>query len=111
MAGCATEFSDAELQAQFGANYHVRHHAVFADQRERLVLVKGSPASRLLRRPVRISEVCQNRAGGPLHRLSSGMQEVFGDFDGRTSLQRSPPRWVSTSHVETSARYLRALPD
>ncbi len=108
-AGLADSFSHTELAELFGNNFHVRHRAVFQDQKDRLVLVKGSAGSRLLRKARRISSVGKNRTGGLLHRLSPEMQEVFGDFGGRTSIQRSPPRWVIPEFVERAAEYVRAL--
>ena len=108
-AGFAEWFSPVELTGLFGNNFHVRHRAVFEDQRDRLVLVKGGAGSRLLRKAMRISSVGKNRSGGLLHRLSPEMQQVFGDFAGHTSLQRSPPRWVVPEFVERAADYVRAL--
>ncbi len=108
-AGVATSFSANELEAVFGSNFHVRHRSVFEKQKERLVLVKGGPGSRLLERAVRISSPGNDRAGRPLHRLSSEMQGVFGDFHGHTSIQRSPPRWVVPEFRERAGANVRAL--
>jgi len=44
-AGLAPEFSPSELQTLFAQNFHVRHKALFRQQRETLVLVKGSANS------------------------------------------------------------------
>ena len=63
-AGLAESFSRAELTELFGNNFHVRHPAVFEDQKGRLVLVKGGAGSRLLRKARRISSVGQDRGGG-----------------------------------------------
>ena len=53
----------------------------------------------------------QNEAGTrSLHRLSTSLQQVFGDFNGRTSLQRSPPRWVHPEFRQRAAAFIRALP-
>ena len=108
-AGLAESFSLPEMTELFGNNFHVRHRAVFEDQRDRLVLVKGAAGSRLLRKARCISSVGQNRSGGLLHRLSPEMQEVFGDFGGHTSIQRSPPRWVIPEFAERAADYVRTL--
>lgn len=108
-AGLAASFGHAELTELFGNNFHVRHRAVLEDQRDRLVLVKGAAGSRMLRKAKRISSVGKNSSGGPLHRLSPEMQRVFGDFGGRTSIQRSPPRWVVPESAERAADYVRAL--
>src|ERR1700722_13103524 len=55
MAGLATAFSLTTLGSEFGQNFHVRYPSVFKAQKDRLVLVKGGPRSRLLKRAYRIS--------------------------------------------------------
>jgi Nucleotide modification associated domain 3 len=108
-AGLATSFSRTELAVLFKNNFHVMHRDVFEDQRERLVLVKGSANSRLLKKAVKISSIGTDKAGRPLHRLAPQMQEVFGGFSGNTSIQRSPPRWVAPEFTERAARFISAL--
>jgi hypothetical protein len=108
-AGIASNFSAQQLRRVFGKNFHVRHHAVLADQRQRLVLVKGGTGSRLLRKAVRISWRGKNCDGRPLHRLSKDMQRIFGDFDGHTSIERSPPRWVSPALTKAAAQFVLGL--
>ena len=108
-AGIATSFTNRELRRLFGSNFHVMHPELLADQRERLVLVKGGPGSRLVRKAVRISSPGKNSDGRRLHRLSKGMQEIFGDFDGHTSIERSPPRWVLPEFTERAAAFVRSL--
>lgn len=108
-AGKANHFSDEELRDLFSANYHVRHPTVFTEQRARLVLVKGSGKSRLLSKAHRISTVGQNSLGQPLHVLSGEMHEVFGGFGGKSSLQRSNPRWVPDDFVRKAAEFVRSL--
>jgi len=108
-AGLATSFSNPELQQLFGNNFHVKHPEILADQRERLVLVKGGAGSKLLQKAVRISSPGTNCDGRPLHRLSKEMQMIFGDFDGRTSIERSPPRWVFPKFRMRAAKYVRSL--
>lgn len=108
-AGLAKHLTPDALQALFPANFHVRHPQIFTAQYQVLVLVKGTPASRLLHRAVRISEVGKNRAGKPLHILSASMREHFGEFNGHLSIQRSPPRWVAADHVESAAAFVRSL--
>jgi hypothetical protein len=105
----ASEFGDHALQAEFANNFHVRYPAVFKQQKSDLVLVKGSPRSRLLRRTVQISVEGRDRAGRPLKVLSPKMQEVFGDFGGHVSIQRSPPRWVAPRFVDRAIAYLKEL--
>ncbi len=108
-AGRASEFDETELRTLFERNFHVRHLGVFKEQKERLVLVKGSPASRLLDQAVCISQLGTNRYGGRLYVLSENVRTFFGDFGGRVGIPRSSPRWVRPDHVERAAAYLRSL--
>lgn len=108
-AGKATEFDKAELETLYSRNFHVRHRGVFERQRDSLVLVKGTAASRLLRNAVRISSVGRDRTGKPLKVLSPAMVRVFGDFGGHVSIQRSPPRWVEPDFVAKAAAFVRSL--
>jgi hypothetical protein len=108
-AGKASEFSAVELENLFSQNFHVRHPDIYARQKKELVLVKGSSQSRLLNKAVCISETRQDRSGRPLKVLSSEMQEVFGDFDGKISFQRSPTRWVKLQNVPQAAEFIRSL--
>ena len=108
-AGLAMEFNKRELQRNFGRNFHVRHSVVFANQKDRLVLVKGSNRSRLLRKARRISVLGSDKNGRPIHVLSPQMQKVFGDFDGHISIQRSPPRWVDKRFVAKASAFVTSL--
>jgi len=109
VAGMARDLGDDAVAALFAANFHVMHSEVYTDQRDRLVLVKGSPASRLLGSAVKISEAGKDRTGKPLHVLSREMRAVFGDFRGRVSIQRSPPRWVEPQFADRAAAFVRSL--
>lgn len=109
-AGLATDLSNQEIGEKCGANFHVIHDELYREQRDRLVLVKGGDGSRLLSRAHCISAMSQDKAGQPLKVLSPGAQEVFGDFGGRISIQRSPPRWVLPSHIERAKTFLQSLP-
>jgi len=109
MAGMATDFSKKTLKAEFGKNFHVRYPSVFNVQREQLVVVKGGPGSRLLENAHQISVEGADRSGKPLKVLSPKMQNVFGDFGGHISIQRSPPRWVDSEFVEKAIRYVTKL--
>jgi hypothetical protein len=109
VAGLATTLGDGTVAALFGANFHVMHPQVYADQRVRLVLVKGTPASRLLGTAVQISEVGADKSGRPLYMLSRQMRAVFGDFGGHVAIQRSPPRWVEPHCVDRAAAFVRSL--
>jgi hypothetical protein len=107
-AGIASGLSDAQV-AMCAANFHVRHQSLFEVQRDRLVLVKGASGSRLLDRAVLISEPGVDRSGRALHVISREMRAIFGDFDGRVSIQRSPPRWVASTFSARAAAFVRSL--
>jgi hypothetical protein len=108
-AGYARDYSTDEQQALFGGNFHVRHKSVYRDQKDRLVLVKGNSNSRLLDRAVLMSDWGEDKAGRPLKVLSTEMQQIFGNFDGKISFQRSPTRWVLPDFVERAAAFMRSL--
>jgi hypothetical protein len=109
LAGMAKDFDTKVLRDTLGQNFHVRYPAVFQRQKDALVLVKGGPGSRLLRKAHRISAEGQDRAGKPLKILSPEMQRVFGSFGGHVSIQRSPPRWVESEFVERAIGYIKGL--
>lgn len=108
-AGKTTDFSSKELETLFGENYHVKHHDIFERQKKELILIKGSSKSRLLNKAVCISEIGHDRLGRPLKVISTKMQKIFGDFDGKISFQRSPTRWVKSSYVKRAAEFVRSL--
>jgi hypothetical protein len=105
----AADFSPDELQDLLGFNFHVRHSIIYERQKDDLVLVKGSSNSRLLSKAVLISTTGKDRSGRPLKVLSREIQQVFGDFDGRISIQRSPTRWIKPDFVQKAAEYVRSL--
>jgi hypothetical protein len=108
-AGKASDFSAKELKTLFSKNYHVRHRDIYDRQKRELILVKGSSHSRLLNKAVCISNIGQDRLGRPLKVLSVEMQKIFGDFDGKTSFQRSPTRWVKPAYLTRAAEFMRSL--
>ncbi|MDE0478148.1 MAG: hypothetical protein OXI13_00805 [Gammaproteobacteria bacterium] len=108
-AGFANEFSRKELSELFASNFHVRHQAVFEEQKDRLILVKGGDGSRLLHKAVCISIPGKNSAGRLMYRLSLEMQQIFGDFDGKTGFPRSTPRRVLPQFTERAADFVRSL--
>ncbi|MFH1718423.1 MAG: hypothetical protein ABIF19_13800 [Planctomycetota bacterium] len=108
-AGKACDFSPDDLKRIFVWNFHVRHPSVYDRQKERLVLVKGSSNSRLLNSAVLMSAVDSDRSGKPLKVLSPEMQNIFGDFDGKISFQRSPTRWVDPACVGQAMEFMRSL--
>lgn len=105
----AAQFSRDELLNDFGANYHVRHAAVYRQQRPHLLLINGGPESRVLTKAKKISRLGQDCRGRPLKVLSQEMHEVFGDLGGKNSLQRSTPRWIKPEFVLDAAEYIRSL--
>lgn len=109
-AGLAASLPEDEVRQRCGTNFHVMHEPVFRAQRDRLVLVKGGAGSRLLSRAHCISARAANRDGQALKVLSQDAQEVFSDFGGRISIQRSPPRWVPASHVNRARAFVESLP-
>ncbi len=108
-AGLASDFSPRELERLFATNFHVRHPDVFARQRDRLVLVKGTSGSRLLDKAVLISETALDKKGRPLKVILRSMREIFGNFGGKVSIQRSPPRWVAAEYVGAAERFIHSL--
>jgi hypothetical protein len=74
-----------------------------------LVLVKGGPGSRLFRKAYEISVEGKDRADKPLKVLSPAMQQVFGTFGGRISIQRSPPRWVEAGFIDRAIQHVTHL--
>lgn len=108
-AGLATELRPGKLQELFAQNFHVGHKKIYEDQKQRLVLVKGGKGSRLLKNAVQMSSVGKDKNGKPLKVLSPGMRRIFGDFHGKISVQRSPPRWVQADFVERAAKFVKSL--
>lgn len=108
-AGMAGDFVQSELERDFCENFHVRHPVIFNRQKHKLVLVKGSPNSRLLEKAVKISGMGWDRSGRPLKVLSPEMQMIFGGFGGKLCFQRSPTRWVEKDFVGTAAAFIRGL--
>jgi hypothetical protein len=81
-AGIGRDLTEDQIR-DCSNNFHVRHESVFLEQRDRLVLVKGGPGSRLLMKAVKICVMGQDRAGKPLKILSPEMQQIFGTFGGK----------------------------
>jgi hypothetical protein len=108
-AGLAPEFSDAVIRRSFAKNFHVRHQALFAQQKDELVLVKGGEGSRLLKKAHLLSETITLAGKAPLKKITPAMRRIFGEFGGRHSFQRSPTRWVEPVFVSSAARFVRSL--
>lgn len=107
--GLGKDYTRAELDKLFAANFHVRHRVVFDDQKDRLILVKGTENSRLLSRAHKISTIGRDKNGTALHILSPEMCRVFGDFGGRKSIQRSAPRWIAAENVKATAKFVKSV--
>lgn len=103
------DLGEESVVSLFAANFHVMHCEIFAAQQDHLVLVKGSSASRLLRRPVKISEDGEDKIGRHIYRLSGEMQERFGVFGGHLAITRSTPRWVEPPYIARAADFVRSL--
>lgn len=106
-AGKASEFSPNEIEELFSGNFHVKNPV--DGQKDALILVKGSEKSRLFEKAVCISSIRKDSKGRSLKVLSLEMQQIFGDFDGKISLQRSPPRTVNSKYSIKAAEYVRSL--
>ena len=109
LARMAADFSKKVLRSEFGKNFHVRYPTVYEQQKDDLVLVKGGPRIRLFSKAHQISSEGEDRTGKPLKVLSQKMQKTFGDFGGRISIQRSPPRWVDPRFVDKAIGYINEL--
>jgi hypothetical protein len=108
-AGMALDFTDKERSSLFRSNFHVRYKTVYERQKNELVLVKGGEGSRMFNRAHRISAEGKDRTGKTIKVLSPAMQSVFGSFDGRIAIQRSPPRWVAKGYVDKALKFLTKL--
>jgi hypothetical protein len=97
------------VRTEFADNFHVRHRSVYEDQRDRLLLVRGSIRSRLFARAYRLGARILRKDGTYWQILSPEMGEVFGSVGGIGSIQRSTPRWVQEDKVESAVTYVRSL--
>jgi hypothetical protein len=108
LAGLATSFSPDEIAKHFANNFHVRHRRLFAQQKNELVLVKGSKRSRLLKKAHLLSETLTLNGKPPIKKITAEMRQIFGGFFGRHSFQRSPTRWVEPHYTQSAAAYIRS---
>jgi len=109
LIGIGSSFSHSMLRERFGRNFHVMHKAVFAGDRDKLVLIKGSTRSRLLTKAAKLGERQRLPTGSWWQLISPEMAKVFSRFGGIGSLQRSTPRWVEPRFIESAANFVRAL--
>jgi len=108
-AGKVDDFKGKNTERLFAKNFHVKHRKIFERQKDRLVLVKGNSNSRLLKKAKKISVYSQDKSGKRLKVLSPEAQRVFGDFEGKISIQRCPPRWVNDSLAKKAIEYIKSL--
>jgi hypothetical protein len=108
-AGKTSKFGDETVDSLFATNFHVKYRDQPKDQWNRLVLVKGSRESRLLKKAEQISAIGRDGDGRPMYVLSEEAKTHFGPLGGKGSIQRGIPRWVSLEHAEKAAMFLRGL--
>jgi Nucleotide modification associated domain 3 len=106
LIGFGSSFSDRVLHEEFSQNFHVMHRSVFAGERDKVVLAKGTKNSRLLNKAVKIGERQRLKGGAWWQIITTEMAGIFGRFGGIGSLQRSTPRWVEPDFVERAARFV-----
>lgn len=109
VAGRVSEFTMHEIRTLFKNNPHVRGWKAKRQLGTDLVLVKGSPKSRFLKKAVLLSTTVEDSKGRTLKVLSPIMRKIMGDFGGRISIQRSPVRWVDPRYVDLTAGFLKGL--
>ena len=109
IADVGSSFSEAVLHKSFSGNFHVMHKDVFARERDKVILIKGSPQSRLLTKAVKVGERQRLPAGSWWQLITPEMAKVFGRFGGIGSLQRSTPRWVQPQFIDSAAKFVRGL--
>jgi hypothetical protein len=109
LAGIGSSFSRAALHESFCRNFHVMHKDVFSRERDKVILIKGSTQSRLLKKAAKLGERQRLPTGSWWQSILPEMTKVFGRFGGIGSLQRSTPRWVEADRVKTAARFVRSL--
>ena len=108
-AGLAPDLYHYDLFNLFRNSAVWRPWIAFRALPKHLVLVKGSKGSRLLEKAAKISVYGEDSAGRKLHVLSPAAQEVFGDFEGKISIQRCPPRWVYPEFTGRAVEYILSL--
>jgi Nucleotide modification associated domain 3 len=109
LAGFARSFTREEIRREFRRNFHVRHPAVYADDQEKLVLIKGGKGSRLFRKAHLIGKTYARKDRPGWQMITPAMAKVFGRFGGIGSLQRSTPRWVEERLISKAERFVEAL--
>jgi hypothetical protein len=113
VAGTTLDFNQKKLKSMFSKNAHVwrKTHKELVDIYDgKLILVKGTSQSCLLKKAVLLSTTAQDSMGRPLKVLSRKMQRIFGSFGGKIAIQRSPTRWILDSkYTKRTMEFLQSL--
>lgn len=108
--------SEKWIRTVFGNNWHILHDDVKGRKYKRgrkseLVLVKGGPGSRLLKKAVQLSSPRKkpDRGDRPVFVLDAKLEKYFGRFTTLNAIQRSIPRKIKPEFVARAARFVRSL--
>ena len=93
----------------FAKNFHVRVFNQWINDNPSLILVKGNSYSRFLSKAILLSTEGHDITGHLLKVISPNMQQIFGNFNGKISFQRSPTRWVNLAYVNKAAKFMKTL--
>lgn len=109
ISGFAAQIPQETVRCEFLGNFHVRHRQLYASQKNRLVLIKGTNKSRLFRNARKLGGSVRRANGTVWQIISPEMAKIFGRFGGIGSIQRSTPRWVEEKLVPNAAAFVRSL--
>ena len=109
-AGMYNDCKRNRVLKAFAANWHILNEHQ-KERFDRLVLVKGSQGSRLLKKAVRISanRKATDRGGHPVFVLDPALRKHLGDFTELNAIQRSVPRWVKPDFCDRAVAFVTAL--
>lgn len=100
----------------FKNNFHVKHEHIFLrdvghEKNKGLKLVKGDlNKSKVIKKPVLISKKSRYPDGKERYDVSTSMQTIFGNFNGRVCIQRNALRIISNKeNVEKTIKWLETL--
>lgn len=117
-------YSQKTIDKVFAENWHILHGDIHGRNYKRreadgtakrskseLVLVKGGPGSKLLKKARRLSgpEKKLDRGGHRVFVLDPRLKRYFGSFTKLNAIQRSIPRKVKSKFVESAAAFVRGL--
>ena len=109
LVGFGSSFPNEVIGEKFSRNFHVTHRDIFVEQRDYLVLIRGTDQSRLFKKARYLGKRQRLPSGAWWQIISSEMAGTFGRFGGIGSLQRSTPRWVEENRVKDAAKFVRSL--